>query len=74
VHYLAGKNILIDWERSIVLARLEISKIYAYCRGSMRRKTTSLTVLPVLQNFMNIDGTTLILFFLSPPLVVGPQT
>jgi hypothetical protein len=74
VHYLAGKNILIDWERSNGLARLEISKIYAYCRGSMRRKTTSLTVLPVLQNFMNIDGTTLILFFLSPPLVVGPQT
>ena len=29
------------------LARLEISKIYACCCGSMFRKTTSLTVLPV---------------------------
>ena len=29
------------------LARQEISKIYACCPGSMRRKTTSLTVLPV---------------------------
>ena len=27
----------------------------------------------VLQNFMNIDETTLGLFFLSPPLVAGPQ-
>ena len=27
----------------------------------------------LLQNFMNNDGTTLILLFLSPPLVAGPQ-
>ena len=27
----------------------------------------------LLQNFMNIDGTTLFLFFSSPPLCAGPQ-
>jgi hypothetical protein len=27
----------------------------------------------LLQNFMNIDGTTLILFFSSPPFSAGPQ-
>jgi hypothetical protein len=41
------------------LARLEISKIHACCHGSMRRKTTSLTVLPVAEivkvDLMNID-------------------
>ena len=30
-------------------------------------------ILFLLQNFMNIDGTTMILFVLSPPLAAGPQ-
>ena len=49
VHYLAGKeSINISGKCHSGLARQEISKIYACCRGSMRRKTTSLTVLPVI--------------------------
>ena len=34
---------------------------------------SSLFTLFLLQNFMNIDGTTLILFFSSPPFSAGPQ-
>ena len=34
---------------------------------------SSLFPLFLLQNFMNIDGMTLILFFLSPPFSAGPQ-
>ena len=48
VRYLAGKeSINISGKCHSVLARQETSKIYACCRGSMRRKTTPLTVLPV---------------------------
>ena len=50
VHYLEGKkSINISGKCLSGLARQEISKIYACCRGSMRRKTTSLTVLPVVK-------------------------
>ena len=52
VHYLAGKeSINISGKCHSGLARQEISKIYACCPCSMRRKTTSLTVLPVLLEF-----------------------
>ena len=48
VHYLAGKkSINISGKCHSGPAWLEISKIYACCRGSMRRKTSSLMVLPV---------------------------
>ena len=48
VHNLAGKeSINTSGKCHSGLARQEISKIYACCPGSMRRKTTSLTVLPV---------------------------
>ena len=51
VHYLAGKeSINISGKCHSGLARQEISKIYACCPCSMRRKTTSLTVLPVSSN------------------------
>ena len=49
VHYLEGEKSInrLGGKCHSGLARLEISKIYACCRGSMRRKTTSLTVLSV---------------------------
>ena len=51
VHYLVGKkSINRSGKCHSGLARQEISKIYACCPGSMRRKTTSLTVLPVLSS------------------------
>ena len=46
-------------------------------KNSERKDTYVLWGQPIkliqVQNFMNIDGTTLILIFLSPPLVAGPQ-
>jgi hypothetical protein len=48
MHFLAGKkSINRSGKCHSGLARQEISKIYACCLGSMRRKITSLTVLPV---------------------------
>jgi hypothetical protein len=52
--YLAGKkSINRSGKCHSGLARQEISKIYACCQGSMRRKTTSLMVLPVFTQELN---------------------
>jgi hypothetical protein len=65
VHYLAGKKYINRFGKCHSgLARLEISKIYACCTCSMRRKTTSLTVLPV---YLNQRITLCAKYCYSPP-------